>query len=191
MATAAGARTAGNALTLLLGAAVFLNYVDRGAVGIAAPLMQSDLKLSATAFGLVASAFFWVYGPVQLVVGWLVDRFSVYRLMSWGLLVWAAATLLMGFAGGFLSLLVLRVLLGVGESIAFPGTSKIIAERGAGRAPRLRQRCNIRRHSPRPRRRYACRWADPGQLRMAGYLHPVRRADAALAIPMARGDARS
>lgn len=129
MATAAGARTAGNALILLLGAAVFLNYVDRGAVGIAAPLMQSDLKLSATAFGLVASAFFWVYGPVQLVVGWLVDRFSVYRLMSWGLLVWAAATLLMGFAGGFLSLLVLRVLLGVGESIAFPGTSKIIAER--------------------------------------------------------------
>jgi MFS family permease len=129
MATAAGARTAGNALILLLGAAVFLNYVDRGAIGIAAPLMQSDLKLTATAFGLVASAFFWVYGPVQLVVGWLVDRFSVYRLMSWGLLVWAAATLLMGFAGGFLSLLVLRVLLGVGESIAFPGTSKIIAER--------------------------------------------------------------
>ena len=128
MATAAKARTAGNALILLLGAAVFLNYVDRGAVGIAAPLMQSELQLSATAFGLIASAFFWIYGPVQLVVGWLVDRFSVYRLMTLGLLVWAAATLLMGFAGGFLSLLVLRILLGVGESIAFPGTSKIIAE---------------------------------------------------------------
>jgi MFS family permease len=128
MATAARKRTAGNALILLLGAAVFLNYVDRGAVGIAAPLMQSDLKLSATAFGLVASAFFWVYGPVQLVVGWMVDRFSVYRLMAAGLLVWAVSTLLMGFAGGFLSLLVLRVMLGIGESIAFPGTSKIIAE---------------------------------------------------------------
>ena len=122
------ARTAGNALILLLGAAVFLNYVDRGAIGIAAPLMQSDLALSATAFGLIASAFFWIYGPIQLVVGWLVDRISVYRLMSVGLLVWAVATLLMGFAGGFLSLLVLRILLGVGESIAFPGTSKIIAE---------------------------------------------------------------
>jgi len=34
---------------------------------------------------------------------------------------------LMGFAGGFLSLLVLRIMLGVGESIAFPGSSKIIA----------------------------------------------------------------
>jgi len=128
MVTAADRSTAGAGLILLLGAAVFLNYVDRGAIGIAAPLMQSQLGLSATAFGLVASAFFWIYGPVQLLVGWLVDRFSVYRLMTIGLLVWAASTLLMGFAGGFLSLLVLRVMLGVGESIAFPGTSKIIAE---------------------------------------------------------------
>jgi sugar phosphate permease len=91
MATAAGRRTAGTGLILMLGAAVFLNYVDRGAVGIAAPLMQSELGLSATAFGLVASAFFWVYGPVQLFVGWLVDRVSVYRLMAAGLLVWAAS----------------------------------------------------------------------------------------------------
>ena len=44
------------------------------------------------------------------------------------MLLWAVATFLMGFAGGFLSLLVLRVMLGVGESIAFPGSSKIIAE---------------------------------------------------------------
>ncbi|HEU0309778.1 MAG TPA: MFS transporter [Sphingomicrobium sp.] len=116
------------ALIFLLGAAVFLNYVDRGAVGIAAPLMQGDLNLTATEFGLVASAFFWVYAPVQMIVGWLCDRFNVYRLMTIGLLLWAVATLLMGFVGGFLSLLVLRVMLGVGESIAFPGTSKIIAE---------------------------------------------------------------
>ncbi len=114
------------ALILLLGAAVFLNYVDRGAVGIAAPLMKSDLNLSATEFGLIVSAFFWVYAPVQLLVGWLVDRFSVYRLMAGGVLLWAIATLAMGFAGGFTSLLVLRIMLGVGETIAFPGGSKII-----------------------------------------------------------------
>lgn len=114
------------ALIFLLGVAVFLNYVDRGAVGIAAPLMKSDLDLSATQFGLIVSAFFWVYAPVQLAVGWLVDRYSVYKLMAGGVLLWAVATLAMGFAGGFASLLVLRVLLGVGETIAFPGGSKII-----------------------------------------------------------------
>jgi MFS family permease len=111
---------------VLLGAAVFLNYVDRGAVGIAAPLMTSELGLTGTEFGLIVSAFFWVYAPVQLVVGWLVDRYSVYRLMAAGVLLWAMATLAMGFVGGFTSLLLLRVLLGIGETIAFPGASKII-----------------------------------------------------------------
>jgi MFS family permease len=116
----------GGTLMMLLGVAVFLNYVDRGAIGIAAPLMTAELRLDPEAFGLVLSAFFWVYAPVQLVVGWLCDRFSVYRLMAAGVLLWAVATFATGFVGGFASLLVLRVLLGVGETIAFPGASKII-----------------------------------------------------------------
>jgi MFS family permease len=118
---------ASGALVFLLGAAVFLNYVDRGAIGIAAPLMKGELGLSEEAYGLAFSAFFWIYGPVQLFAGWLCDRFSVYKLMAAGILLWAASTLLMGFAGGFGSLLVLRVMLGVGESISFPGSTKIIA----------------------------------------------------------------
>ena len=125
--TAKSVTNGGAALIFLLGAAVFLNYVDRGAIAVAAPLMKGELGLSATDFGIAVSAFFWVYAPVQLVIGWLCDRFSVYKLMAGGVVLWAASTVLMGFAGGFLSLLVLRIMLGVGESIAFPGTSKIIA----------------------------------------------------------------
>lgn len=129
MATVAGTRQTTTATTLifLLGAAVFLNYVDRGAMGIAAPLMKSELELSEEAYGVAFSAFFWIYAPVQLFAGWLCDRFSVYKLMAAGILLWAGSTFLMGFAGGFASLLVLRIMLGVGESISFPGSSKIIA----------------------------------------------------------------
>jgi MFS family permease len=112
---------------LLLGTAIFLNYIDRGSIAVAAPLMKGELKLSNEAYGLAVSAFFWIYAPVQLFAGWLCDRFSVYRLLAVGILIWAASTLLMGFAGGFLSLFVLRIMLGVGESLAFPGASKIIA----------------------------------------------------------------
>ena len=128
MATLArkGAIQAVPALVLLLGASVVLNYIDRGAIGVAAPLMKSDLNMTATAFGLAVSAFFWIYAPVQLVLGWLCDRFSVYRLLAVGTILWSVSTLLMGFVGGFLSLFVLRLMLGVGESIAFPGSSKII-----------------------------------------------------------------
>lgn len=127
MATVAAAKGTLRALVILLGAAVFLNYVDRGAIAVAAPLMKGDLGLTATQFGTAVSAFFWIYAPVQLVVGWLCDRFSVYRLMAWGVILWAASTLLMGFVGGFASLLVLRVILGVGESVVFPASGKIIA----------------------------------------------------------------
>src|SRR5688572_2947042 len=115
-------------LVLLLGLAVLLNYVDRNAIGVVAPILKTDLGLSATQFGFAVSAFFWVYGPIQLVVGWLCDRFSVYRLLWWGVALWALATLLSGFVGGFVSLIVLRLMLGIGESFAFPASSKIIAE---------------------------------------------------------------
>lgn len=127
VAIARGARTSANLLILLLGIAVFLNYVDRGSIAVAAPLMKGELKLSNEAYGWAVSAFFWVYAPVQLFAGWLCDRFSVYRLLASGILLWAASTLLMGFVGGFASLVVLRIMLGVGESLAFPGSSKIIA----------------------------------------------------------------
>ena len=127
MATSALVSGTARALVILLGAAVFLNYVDRGAIAVAAPLMKGELGLTATEFGTAVSAFFWIYAPVQFLVGWLCDRFSVYRLMAWGVILWAASTFLMGFVGGFLSLLVLRVILGVGESVVFPASGKIIA----------------------------------------------------------------
>jgi len=128
MATIAPATTSGmtRALVILLGASVFLNLADRGTIAVAAPIMKGELGLTATAFGTAVSAFFWIYAPVQLVIGWLCDRFSVYLLIALGVILWAVSTLLMGFVGGFVSLAALRLVLGVGESIIFPASSKII-----------------------------------------------------------------
>ena len=114
-------------IVALLALSVLLNYVDRGAIGVAAPLMKAELGLSATGFGIAVSAFFWVYAPLCIVVGWLCDRFCVYRMFAAGIALWAAATVLMGFVDGLAVLIVLRLLLGLGESIAFPGSSKIFA----------------------------------------------------------------
>ena len=122
---AGGARLAW--VVVLIALSVLLNYVDRGAIGIAAPLMKEELKLSATGFGLAVSAFFWVYAPACLLVGWLCDRFCVYRVFALGVAVWAVSTALTGFAGGLVSLIILRLFLGLGESIAFPGSTKIFA----------------------------------------------------------------
>ena len=127
MASLAVPRGTARWLVPMLAAAVLLTYIDRGAIGIAAPLMKEELELSATGFGIAVSAFFWVYVPVMLLVGWLCDRFCVYRLFAAGVLLWALSTMATAWIGGLAMLVVLRVLLGLGESVAFPGSSKIIA----------------------------------------------------------------
>lgn len=113
---------------ILLGLAIVINYVDRGNLSIAAPQIKSELGLSATKLGVLFSAFFYTYTALQFVVGGIVDRLGANRVLSAGLFVWSVATIATGFAGGFAALLALRLLLGVGESVAFPCTSKVIAE---------------------------------------------------------------
>lgn len=114
-------------LIVMIGLMIALNYIDRGALSVAAPLMQGELGLSATAYGLVVSAFFWTYVPSQIVAGWLADRVSVHRLMAAGVAIWGLATVLTGFVGGVVALVLLRLLMGLGEGTAFSCASKLIA----------------------------------------------------------------
>jgi MFS family permease len=115
-------------VVLLLAAALFINYVDRGALPTAAHLIQSDLHLSESQLGILLSAFFWTYASLQIPVGWLGERYGAHRVLAAGLAIWAAATMLTGVASGFALLLGLRLMLGLGESAAFPCASKILAE---------------------------------------------------------------
>ncbi|MEI6418161.1 MAG: MFS transporter [Sphingomonadales bacterium] len=115
------------AMVLLLGLAILLNYVDRGTLGVAGPLIRADLGLSPAVFGMAASAFFWVYAPVQLGIGWLVDRVSTTRLLALGLALWGLATIATAAVQGLALLLALRLLLALGESVAFPAAYKLIA----------------------------------------------------------------
>ncbi len=114
-------------LVLLLGLAVLLNYIDRGAIAIASPILKPELGLSNTEYGYAVSAFFWTYVPIQFFIGWACDRWCVYRLIAAGIALWALSTLAMGLVGGLLSLVIFRLMLGLGESITFPGASKVIA----------------------------------------------------------------
>lgn len=77
--------------------------------------------------GILLSSFFWTYAAFQMVSGWLVDAFDVNRVLAAGFLLWSAATAATGLVDGFAQLLVLRLLLGIGESVAYPCYSKILA----------------------------------------------------------------
>src|SRR5215469_7310252 len=119
-------RRFGPALALLAGC-VLINYVDRGNLSLAAPLVQKEFGLSASQLGVLLAAFFWSYTVMQFVAGWLVDRFEVNFVIAAGFSLWSLATAATAIAPGFFILLFMRLLLGVGESVAFPSTSKLLA----------------------------------------------------------------
>jgi len=129
VAEIAQARRAGSATALvgLLAAAIFINYIDRGNLATAAPLIKDEFRLSNFQLGVMTSAFFWIYTPSQFLAAWLADRLNPYRALALGFAVWSAATALTGFAGGFGAFLALRLVLGLGESAAFPCMSKLLA----------------------------------------------------------------
>ena len=114
-------------ITLLV-IAVLINYVDRGNLALAAPLLSREWSMSASQLGILLSAFFWTYVALQVPVGWLVDRFSASSLLAAGFLAWSGATAFTGLARGFATLLAMRLLLGVGEAVIFPASSKIFTE---------------------------------------------------------------
>jgi ACS family D-galactonate transporter-like MFS transporter len=115
-----------NWILLLLGLSVLINYIDRSNLSIAAPLIKDELGLSPTQLGTLLSAFFWTYACLQIPAGWLVDRFDVKWVFAAGFLIWSAATAVTGVLHGFTALLFIRVVLGVGESVAFPSYAKIL-----------------------------------------------------------------
>jgi MFS family permease len=119
---------AGFQLATLLALAVFINYVDRGNLATAAPVLASELHFSATQMGILLSSFYWTYAVSQLGAGWLAERYPVQRVIAAGFVLWCLATILTGFASTFAMLLALRLLLGLGESVAFPCSSKMLAE---------------------------------------------------------------
>jgi ACS family D-galactonate transporter-like MFS transporter len=119
-----------NRIVLLLALSVFINYIDRSNLSIAAPLLQDELGLSNWQLGKLLSVFFWTYGCMQIPAGWLVDRFEVKWVFAAGFFLWSGATAVTAVIHGFSAWVIIRVIVGIGESIAFPSYSKIL---GSGR----------------------------------------------------------
>ena len=118
---------ASGGLLALLAIAVFLNFVDRGNLSIAAPLLKDELRLSPSQLGILLSSFFWTYTFCQIPAGWIVDRFDLSWVLALGFIVWSSATFVTGFVPGFAALLAIRLILGIGESVAYPSCWNILA----------------------------------------------------------------
>jgi MFS family permease len=115
-------------LSLLLISAA-MNYIDRGTLFVAAPALTQELSFSPAQMGLLFSSFFWSYAGFLIVAGWLADRYQVGSVLGAGYFVWSLTTVVMGFVSGLQALLLLRLLMGLGQSVSFPVYSRVIAEK--------------------------------------------------------------
>lgn len=120
-------RSANITILVLLVLAVGINYIDRGTLSVSQTNISAEFNLNPTQMGFLISAFFWSYALFQLVAGWLVDRYDVKWVYAIGFLIWSLSTAAMGFFSGFTVFFGLRLLLGIGESVAYPATSRILA----------------------------------------------------------------
>jgi sugar phosphate permease len=116
-------------LVALLWFAFFFNRADRQIYSFVMPQIQSDLRLSDTQLGLVASIFTWTYGLLVPFGGYFGDLLRRKWVIVFSLLLWSAATLCTGLSFGFLSLAFLRgIATGGGESFYYPSATSLISQ---------------------------------------------------------------
>jgi MFS family permease len=114
-------------LVLLLATALMVNYIDRGTISTAAPLIEHEFALSASEMGWVLAAFFWAYAPMQPVSGWFADRLGPARVLAAGFTLWSVATATTSVAWGLGALVALRLLMGIGESAFYPSALSLLS----------------------------------------------------------------
>ncbi|WP_281165146.1 MFS transporter [Liquorilactobacillus sicerae] len=110
------------AVFTLLYVAFIICFIDRSAVNIALSYIGNDFNLNATELGFVSSAFFFSYSLMQIPGGWLADKFGSKVTVVTAILMWSIFTMMTGFAWSLASLLIIRVLFGIGEG-AYPSAS--------------------------------------------------------------------
>jgi ACS family glucarate transporter-like MFS transporter len=122
---------------LLLGPITFVMSLDRTAMVIAAPTIQTEYHFSLVQMSYLLTSFSWTYALLQVPSGWLAQRFGPRRMLYWANLLWSVLTALTPAGSGFASFVLIRGLLGAGQSADWP-SSVLALKRWFPRAERAK-----------------------------------------------------
>jgi MFS family permease len=105
-----------------------INYADRVALSVAATPIRTEFGLSQVQMGYLLSSFLWTYVLCLIPVGLMVDRFGGKIVNGLGIGLWSAATVMTGFATGYVFMIITRMVMGMGESTSWPASNRVIRE---------------------------------------------------------------
>jgi sugar phosphate permease len=106
---------------------IIINYIDRSAVSYAVEPLEEAFGITTAQYGIISSVFSVGYMVAAFLSGPLVDRFGCQRVLLVAVALFSVTTALIPVAGSFAGLLVIRLLLGVGESPAFPAATRTVS----------------------------------------------------------------
>ncbi len=113
--------------TLLL-FGVTKNYMDRQVLGVLKTTLQHEFGWNEIDYSNLVFAFQAAYAVGMVVVGRVVDRLGTRLGYALSMIFWSLASIAHAAAGSFLSFVVFRSALGLGESGVFPASIKTVAE---------------------------------------------------------------
>lgn len=113
-------------LVFITALAAFWLYIDRVCFSTLADPIQKDLGLTDYQKGYILSAFFFTYALFQIPLGTLADRFGPRLVLALSIVAWSLVTASTALVNGFVGLVVVRLLLGITESGAYPAAAALI-----------------------------------------------------------------
>ena len=106
---------------------ILITYLDRVCISLVGVRLKSEFNLSNEKFGWVLGAFALAYALFEIPAGVLGDRIGQRKVLMRIVLWWSLFTALTGFTVGFITLLCVRFLFGMGEAGAFPNSTGVIS----------------------------------------------------------------
>ena len=112
---------------MVLGLINFINFAARMVIVPLFPLLRDEFSLTDAQLGSLQTALQVVLALATVPFALLADRASRRAIITIGLIVSSVATILSGLAGTFLTLLVARALVGIGEAAYAPAAQSMIS----------------------------------------------------------------
>jgi sugar phosphate permease len=113
-------------LLVLICLMFFITFLDKASLSATAPLIAKEFQIDKASLGLIFGGFVLASAIGQIPCGFLADRYGPRLMVALFVAAWSLATVATAFAAGFISLLVIRFLTGLGESGAFPGGTRAL-----------------------------------------------------------------
>ncbi|WP_428542558.1 MFS transporter [Rhodopila sp.] len=104
-----------------------ISYLDRAALSVAAPLLSKELSLSPAELGMVFSVFFFGYAAFCFVGGYASDRIGGRNVFAIASVVWSVFCGLTAMVFSFGSLLIVRLIFGMGEGPYGSAANKLVS----------------------------------------------------------------